>query len=439
MRKNFRNIGDKMDVSAKYYKKAVEYYNEGYLEKALFYCEKSISNSLKSSAAVNLKGLLLYLKGQLSEAEALWKLNYDYNKDQVAKKYLENLSADWECMELYKEAQRAIAEMDFKGALTMLERCSRSDVNAIGVNNALCTVFIHMGRYEEAKQCIEKVRLIDRNDKVCRENANLLIEYRIIKGKNKKKLAIAVVSILALVVFAYSAVSPLREDKKPKVAILEENNSAVNEEIVKIDNTEQVPGEAKGEVPTEVVEQTQENSGPAEETKETFPKEAFNDAISNRDYEEIIRLLAATKQIDYENSEKELYIKAQNLMKAEGVSYFYKKGRALHIDNKYSEALEQYISVEKYAEGDHLYEHIIYMLGDCYQFLKQRDKAIEYYNKYLSLSSNSGYNDTVLYQLVLIYKDNDINLAKKYAKEITEKHKKSIYNNSVVQAVIKDR
>ena len=47
----------------KLYSKAIKYYEEGKLEKALLQCEEAISLNLRNSAALNLKGLLLYLKG----------------------------------------------------------------------------------------------------------------------------------------------------------------------------------------------------------------------------------------------------------------------------------------------------------------------------------------------------------------------------------------
>ncbi len=66
----------------KLYSKAIKYYEEGKLEKALLQCEEAISLNLRNSAALNLKGLLLYLKGNLDEAVATWKINWDFNDDK---------------------------------------------------------------------------------------------------------------------------------------------------------------------------------------------------------------------------------------------------------------------------------------------------------------------------------------------------------------------
>ena len=54
-----------MDKSQKKYIKALDNYNNGYIDKAIKLCEESISINIKNSAAINLKGLLYYLNGDL--------------------------------------------------------------------------------------------------------------------------------------------------------------------------------------------------------------------------------------------------------------------------------------------------------------------------------------------------------------------------------------
>jgi len=76
------------------------------------------------------------------------------------------------------------------------------------------------------------------------------------------------------------------------------------------------------------------------------------------------------------------------------------------------------------------------MIADCYKCLNETGKAIEYYNKYLSLEAKSGYEDTVLYEMLLIYKDIDINKAKDFARQIRDRFADSIYNNTVVEEVL---
>ncbi len=79
----------------KEYKKALNLYNNGYIDKAIEICEIGISRSLEDSNLLNLKGLLLYLKGELEEAISLWKINKYHNDDEIAKAYLKDIEIDF--------------------------------------------------------------------------------------------------------------------------------------------------------------------------------------------------------------------------------------------------------------------------------------------------------------------------------------------------------
>ena len=74
-----------MNKTRKYYNKAIECYQKGYIKKALEFCEISISCDIKNKAAIDLKGILYYLKGDIAGAKALWRLSDRENNDSVAK------------------------------------------------------------------------------------------------------------------------------------------------------------------------------------------------------------------------------------------------------------------------------------------------------------------------------------------------------------------
>jgi tetratricopeptide (TPR) repeat protein len=129
----------------KLYTKAINCYNEGYIEKSLEYCEKSISENLKNTSAINLKGLLYYLKGDLENAQALWKMNSQVNKDLVSKKYLEDSISDEEKKRYYQAALNCMKELKIKEALQLLEQCKDSDFNSINVSNSIAICYIKLG------------------------------------------------------------------------------------------------------------------------------------------------------------------------------------------------------------------------------------------------------------------------------------------------------
>ena len=85
-----------MDKSKKLYIKALDKYNNGYIDNAIELCEESISIDIKNAASINLKGLLCYLKGDLDSAQKLWKMNYGVNKDGVSERYLNDTGKDKE-------------------------------------------------------------------------------------------------------------------------------------------------------------------------------------------------------------------------------------------------------------------------------------------------------------------------------------------------------
>jgi len=138
-----------MDRSKKLYAIALKKYQNGYIDKALEISEECISLNLKNTAAINLKGLLLYFKGELSKAKSLWKLNYQMNKDGVASSYLENSKNDEEREILYSEAIKHIKAVNIKAGIQILNKCAESDYNSINVNNYLGTCYIKTGKYDK--------------------------------------------------------------------------------------------------------------------------------------------------------------------------------------------------------------------------------------------------------------------------------------------------
>ncbi|NFI65937.1 hypothetical protein FC922_03685, partial [Clostridium botulinum] len=103
--------------SRKIYTKALDNFNNGNIDKALDLCEKSISMDLKNNSAINLKGLLYYLKGDLISCKNLWKMNYHTNKDTVSYKYLQDAKLDEQFLKKYANAITLIKNNDIEGAI----------------------------------------------------------------------------------------------------------------------------------------------------------------------------------------------------------------------------------------------------------------------------------------------------------------------------------
>lgn len=125
----------------KKYIKAVKYYEKGELDKALKKCEESISESLKNFTTLNLKGLLLYLKGDLQGAVATWRINADFNENLIAKNYIRDSKEDKKRWDFYKEGEVLLAKGLIDQAILKLDMCGVSDFNTIKVNLALANCY----------------------------------------------------------------------------------------------------------------------------------------------------------------------------------------------------------------------------------------------------------------------------------------------------------
>lgn len=173
-----------MNKSQKIYSRALNKYNNGYIDSAIKLCEESISIDIKNKSSINLKGLLLYLKGDLDKAQKLWKMNYQVNEDEVAQKYLESSKKDNEKIQFYKEALILIEKFKIDEALVLLEKCAESDFNYINVNNYSALCYMKKGQYARALEKINNVLKLDVKNVEAKENIKLLKNINII-GKKK--------------------------------------------------------------------------------------------------------------------------------------------------------------------------------------------------------------------------------------------------------------
>ena len=103
----------------KAYDKAMDYYEKGRINKALEICEEVILEGLDNPVVLNFKGLLLYQKGNLNEAITVWKINGDFNNDDIAKNYIKDAIADEERLELYRQGEKALKQLKIDKSLDL--------------------------------------------------------------------------------------------------------------------------------------------------------------------------------------------------------------------------------------------------------------------------------------------------------------------------------
>ncbi|MCM8710745.1 tetratricopeptide repeat protein [Clostridium sp. SYSU_GA19001] len=412
-----------MDKSTKLYTKAVNYYNDGYIDKSLEYCEKSISENLKNSSAINLKGLLYYLKGDLNNAQALWKMNFEVNKDLVSKKYLEDSKDDKEKQSLYELAVKKAKEVRIKEALKLLEECKKSDFNSINVNNCIALCAIKTGEYKKALKAIDEVLKIDKENKIALGYKKELIKFGIIEKKFKIKyinLSILIIGFIVIfTVISRFISSPAKVYNKPEI---KENNLNITSK--NISDIQQ----------KSTVDKQEEKK---EEAVELFPSEDIKKALESKNYDKLYTIFFKWQGKELNVGDKYLLVKTEEIIKDGGVEYFYNRGREAAGRKNYDEAIDYLTKAYNIGSSSYLYSHVIYFLGFSYESKGDIEKALKYYKEYDSKYPSGDYEDTVLYELALIYKNIDNDAARNYAEKLVKAYPKSIYNNSIIKGILK--
>ncbi|HEY8893060.1 MAG TPA: tetratricopeptide repeat protein [Clostridium sp.] len=409
-----------MDKAGKLYVKAMNKYNDGYIDKALDLCEKSISLNSRNAASLNLKGILCYLKGDLEKAKNTWNINYKRNNDKVSKKYLNDSVRDKKNLQLFINSLELIKQYNISGALEILKQCQNSDFNFINVNNNISDCYIKQGEYTKALQYINEVLKVDKKNAKANINKNTLINYGNLKRDINYKKIFIITSTLSLIVIMVFFGTKFYKTQKISIMATE-----------KIQNEKSLINKKDNEETTNLVKT--ENKV---QEKPKFPEGQFKESIKNNNMEQIVLYLNKWKNADLEMNDKLLIVKGEEIIKKSGVLFFYEKGESYMSDKKFIEAQKYFLYALPYSSDNYLQEHIIYMLAVSYKDISDFQNAIKYYELNLKQFPSGSYTQEVLYNLILINKEVDINKAKEYAEKLVNQFPDSLYYNSIVKNIL---
>lgn len=423
-----------MNKSKKAYIKALEKYNNGYIDKAIELSEESISLDIKNAAAINLKGLLYYLKGDLNTCQGLWKMNYQLNKDGVSERYLSDSKKDNERQRLYCESLSFIKKLKINDALGILEQCSQSDYNYINVNNYIAICCINKGDYDKALSHIEKVLKADKSNDMAKKSKNELRKLGVVNSKvDAKKIVCVLGVIVCILAFTLIVINFAKHDTISRLFMNTNNIKST----FKNNNTQKET--SKGTIKeSDVVKSNavKNNTTSTKSEAQVFPSDNIKNHIENKNFENIYTEYMTWKDKNLSINDKLIMSKAYELLLQEGINYFYNKGSECINAKKYLEAKEYLLKAYTLGGQSYLYSHIIYMLGSSYELSSDAENAIKYYTQYDQNFSNGDYEETVLYNLVIIYKDVDKDKAKSYSQKLIDKYPNSIYNNSITKGLV---
>ncbi|MBU3180539.1 tetratricopeptide repeat protein [Clostridium psychrophilum] len=419
-----------MDKSGKVYVKAMNKYNDGYIKKAISLCEKSISLNNRNAAALNLKGILYYLEGDLDKAKNMWNINYKRNNDKVSKKYLDDSVHDKEKLHLYVRALELVKKYNINGALKLLNKCENSDFNFINVNNNITLCYIKQGEYVKALQYIKKVLKVDKNNTQAIINKKTLMEFGTLKRKiNYKKIVIGIFIIILIISLFFMAKMFMYNKSFSIFGVKKfQKETSLNSKKVNIKTKNLVP--IHNQEDKAVKNNNQEMN--------SFPREQLTESIKNNNFEQIVGYVTTWKDINLNINinDRLLLVKAEDIIKSNGIQFFYKKGTTSMNNKKFSEAKKYFLYALPYSSGSYLKEHIIYMLAVSYKSTSDFQNALEYYELNLKQYPRGTYCEEVLYNLIIINKELDITKSKIYAQKLVKQFPSSQYNNLIVKEIL---
>ena len=164
----------------KLYSKAIKYYEEGKIEKALLKCEEAISLNLRNSAVHEFKrSFIIFGKRKIyDEAVATWKINSDFNDDKIAKNYIQDSKADYSRIELFNKGEKHLDRLEIDEAIESFMKCRESDFNSLNVNLSLAKCYLKKCEY--ALSSFYLIKALEITNRFNNEANNIKKVYRVI-------------------------------------------------------------------------------------------------------------------------------------------------------------------------------------------------------------------------------------------------------------------
>lgn len=418
-----------MDKKAKrIYDRAMNHYEKGQINKALELCEEALSEGLDNSHVLNFKGLLLYQKGSLNEAVTVWRINKDLNNDDIAKKYIEDIAADENRFELYKQGEEALKQFKIDKALELFRICAESDFNSIKVNSGIAMCYQRKGDFNKAKEYVEKALRIDKNAFTARSIERELKDDGIYteSGESSKKFIIGI--IILFFVVAITAGGYLAMSKFKSKSLTDSKNIALNE------NNEN--DDAQGRQNSEEKSDTASEETIKESTVQNFDKEKLKTLMDNNDLDGVYEQLKNVKKESISSDDIDVYNKAVNLMKDKGISKFYQYGLGCFNQGNYADAKISLDKAYAYSEGSSIKEHILFYRASNSYYQSDSKNALDQLEEYYKQYPKGSYAQDALYELAMASNPIDKEKSKAYANKLMNNFPNSIYINDNIKSIL---
>jgi tetratricopeptide (TPR) repeat protein len=418
--------------------KAMDCYEKGKIDRALEICEEILSEGLDNPVVLNFKGLLLYQKGSLNEAIAMWEINKSINNNDIAENYIKDSIADQKRLQLYNQGEQELKQLRIDNALELFKKCIESDFNSIKVNTAIAMCYQRKGDFDNAKQYVDKALSVDKNAaeaRVIEKELKEIATYLEPKKPSKKFFAvITVLFIISIIVIgAYLVILKVNDKDISDNNEKPQTNEVLNEYSIKNENEDhgvKKDSETNSiDIPKEENKQESKDSG--------FDKEKLKVSIESNDFDRIYDQLENVKEESINNEDKEMYKEAIGLIKDKGIAKFYEYGLSYFNQGNYLDAKIALDKGYKYCEGSSLKEHILFYRASTSYKRSDTEAALTQYEEYYKQYPKGVYVEEVLYELTLLSNGVDKDKSKKYASILMSSFPNSIYTNDKIISIIK--
>lgn len=421
----------------KQYNKAMNFYNNGQMNRALEICENILANDLSCSEVLNLKGLMLYQKGLLKEAKIVWKLNCDINTDSVAKKYIEDCKSDDERIEKYKDAEYNLKNMNIDKAMMLFRECMESEFNSIKVNTGIAMCYMRKGDNYRAKEFIDKALHIDNEAVTANALKKDLINLGLYSNENRvSKKVLSVITVLfiigAICVGGYSIYTKTSLNN----SISKDSSSNTEEDIKKDELLGSDSNKDTNDSYSDKENQNLENEQ-ADKKETIFNNENVALLLKNKDVDKLYDEINMVNKETLSGQDLELYNNTIELLRTNGVSKFYEYGVWYFNNGNYNSAKIELEKAYKYCDKSDLKEHIVFYKGSTASQLGDNSEALKLYKEYYSLYPKGAYIEGVLYELALLTNTTNKDMGKEYARELVNNYPNSLYINDYIRDIVK--
>ncbi|KKY00171.1 multiprotein complex assembly protein [Paraclostridium benzoelyticum] len=378
--------------SYKKYNEALNMIQRKFMTSAIDIIEEALELNPKDVDILNLKGLLKLLKCNFDEAFESFYKSSCYDNNELAKKYVSILSSEEFNIFLsrYNHAVRFVNNEFYQESIQILENIRTEEPELIEPYLILHLIYEKLGDNVKANEYMDKLREVDKD--------NLLFEKEIVKtpkkeeekkeSPKKQKSHMPLYTLIAVLVLAIGA---LYLNNKKKLNNLNDQVAAKEEKLTetseKLDKTKDELKEVKTET---------------DKTKEDQSKS------------EVIV-----------GDEEELFNKAMDLKK----------------EGKNEEAIKYLELVVKNGKTKKYISESIYQLAQLNEKTKNNEEAIKYYKKYVNTykPSDNYYDDSYYNMGMIYYKQGDLEKAQQTFYSLRAEDPDSMYNNSQVESILKER